>query len=115
MLLAVAGSEPYRAFALLDEPLWRVLYLFHHLQEHDARESLRARMARVDAGVMTAFAFNQPASLETEMRRVQDAIAEADYGPSDAVDEMAALRAKGEALAARIEQGGVLTPDGLVS
>lgn len=114
MLTVVAGERPYDVFTLLDEPLWRVLYLFHHLSAKTARAALDARLARVDAGLMTALARHQPAALDDEMRRVRDAIDDFERGPAERPDDLAAWRARGDALAARIEQGRVLSPEALV-
>lgn len=116
MLLRVAGDAPYRVFTLMDEPLWRVLYVFHHLQEHDERAALNDRLARVDHGFLTNFAMTQPDSLTEELQRVQAAIARLDQGPGvDAAHEWADARAKAEAMLARMERGRVLSPDALVS
>jgi hypothetical protein len=107
----VARARACDPLALLDEPFWRVLWHFHHLTDDDARRALHDRMARVDSGFMTAFAVNQPASLAEEMQKVRAAIEEQERGPTPLDD----LRARGEALAARMERGRVLDPDALVS
>lgn len=109
--MRVARARACDPLALLDEPFWRVLWHYHHLVEEDNRRALHDRMARVDSGFMTAFAFNQPASLAEEMERVRAAIEEQERGPT-ALDD---LRARGDALAARIERGRVLDPNALVS
>lgn len=109
--MTVASERACDPLALIDEPLWRVLWHFYHLQERDARRALTDRMARVDGGYMAAFAFNQPELLDVEMRNVRAAIEELERGPV-ALDD---LRARGEALLARIERGRVLDPTALVS
>lgn len=109
--MRVARERRCDPLALLDEPLWRVLWHYHHLADADARRALTDRMARVDAGFMTAFAFNQPESLDVEMRNVRAALEELERGPVMLDD----LRARGEALAARMERGRVLDPTALVS
>jgi hypothetical protein len=108
--VTVAGQRPYDVFTLLDEPLWRVLYVFHHLQERDARQALDARLARVDEGFMAALAFNKPIALEDELRRVKEEIAALDA--PDAPDDTIA---RGLALAERMEQGRVLSDEALIS
>lgn len=109
--MTVAGSRPYAAFALLDEPLWRVLYVFHHIAKESTRTALRDRLYRVDAGKMTAFAFNSPDNLNDEMQKVLDAIAEVDGPRVTDADRLA----RGLALAERIDAGKVLSDDALVS
>ena len=113
MLTTVASARSADPLALLDEPLWRLLYHFFHLTERETREALRARMARVDLGYMVAYAFNQPALLDDERRAVSDAIVAYECGPVDEQTDLAALRARGETLAAKIERGRVLSPAAL--
>lgn len=114
MLLSVAGNRPYDVFALLDEPLWRVLYVHHHLTAQRERDAVASRAARVDSGFMSALAFNEPAALEVEMQSVQAAIAELDT-PSAGPAGWDAARARAEEMARRMEQGRVLSPEALLS
>ena len=51
--MTVAGSRPYDALSLLDEPLWRVLWTYHHLMEREQRTQLSDRLMRVDAAGLT--------------------------------------------------------------
>lgn len=115
MLTTVAAARTCDPLALLDEPLWRVLWHFHQLEDREQRQALRDRRARVDAGVLVAMAFNHPDSLDDELRRVRNAIDAYEYGPDSAADGIAALRAAGDALASRIEAGRALAPEALVS
>lgn len=101
------------AFSLLDEPLWRVLYVFHHLMERDAMHALRDRVARIDMGNVTAMAFHEPKLLADELRDVQGAIRAFEDG-TPAQSDPAAQRAAGLALVARIQSGRVLDPAALV-
>lgn len=112
-MIYVAAQMRQDAFALMHEPLWQVLYVFHHLMEREERDNLRRRFERVDAGVMTSLAFNQPSALSDEMTAVQDAIRALDK-PADVSGVNDSLRAKAEALAARIEVGEVLSDGALV-
>lgn len=109
--MTVAASRPYDVFTLLDEPLWRVLYVFHHLAEERARVALRDRLERVDAGFMTALAFNKPEALDDELQKVHRAILGQDEDPIADEDRLA----RGLALAERIERGRVLSDEALVS
>lgn len=109
--MTVAASRPYDVFSLLDEPLWRVLYVFHHLVEDEARKALYERLYRVDAAKMAAFALHKPSSLDDEMRDVRAAILELDAPPVSDEDRLA----RGLALAARIDAGRVLSDEALVS
>lgn len=109
MLTIVAGARRCDPLDLLDEPLWRTLYHFHHLTEQDERLALRARMDRIDLGYMVAQAFNRPAALDDERREALESIAEYERGAIDEQEDLDELRARGEAMAARIQQAGVLT------
>lgn len=100
-------------FTLIDEPLWRVLYVYQQLEERDERQALRRRRERVDAGLMTAFAFNQPEKLADELDRVRDAIDEFEYGPQ--ATDIEAMRARGRALADRMLATNALSDEALVS
>ena len=96
---------------LLDVPVWQLLYVFHHLTERDARRAVEARAARVDAAVLGAIGFNEPAKLDDERRAVADALDALEYEPmggTGSLDDRAA------ALMARIEAGRVLDPTALV-
>lgn len=98
---------------LLDVPVWQLLYVFHHLSERDERRQVMARAARVDAGVLTALAFNEPARLDDELRSVRAAIDAVEY--ETPASDPVRLEAKAHALLARIESGRVLAPDALQS
>jgi hypothetical protein len=115
LLVTVAAERRCDPLALLDEPLWRTLYHFHHLAERDARDALHKRQARVDLGMMVAHAFNQPSSLDDEMRDVRQALADLDREPTEGASVWDAARGKGEEMAARIERGRVLSPEALLS
>jgi hypothetical protein len=112
MLTTIAVALHTDVFALLDEPHWRNLYRFYHLVEREARERLSRRYERVDAGVMTAFAFNEPSRLDEERQAVVDAIRAIEHPTAVVLDD---IRAKAEAMAARMATGKVLTPAALVS
>lgn len=109
--MTVAGADPMRAFTLLDEPLWKVLYVFHHLMDREAERALVRRSERVDSGTMTAMAFNAPKLLADEQRTVRDAIDALDGDPEDT----AVTVQQGQALLARVLKGRALDPDALVS
>lgn len=109
MLIAVAGSRPYDAFSLLDEPLWRVLYLYHHLSEREAERVLVRRSDRVDAGLLAAMAFHEPTLLTDEQRAVRHALEALADDPDPVAED------KGQALLARVLRGRALDPDALVS
>ena len=111
MLLIVAGTRPYDALSLLDEPLWRVLWTFHQVMERRAREQLMERLGRVDAGNLTAMAFNKPELLDDEMRAVQQAIRAQEEGPV----ESDSVQPAGLSLLERVQRGRVLAPEALVS
>jgi hypothetical protein len=115
VLVTVACETGQDVFILLDVPLWRVMYLFHHLQEREARLQLRGRLARVDMGYLNAFAFNHPESLETEMQHVNAAIVALDRPPVSRRSEVEELRARGQAMVARIQREHVLSDEALVS
>ena len=97
---------------LLDVPVWQLLYVFHHLSEREERRQVVERMARVDAGFMTAMAFNEPARLDDERRAVTDALDALEYEPMGGTGS---LESRAEALLARIESGRVLDPAAMVS
>lgn len=113
--MTVASERACDPLALLDEPFWRLLWHFYHLRERDERRMLLARLARVDAGYMTAFAFNQPDALTGEMEKVRSALEDLERGPAAIRPTADELRARGRALAARIAAGRVLADDALVS
>jgi hypothetical protein len=110
MLTAIAVASHGDVFALLDEPHWRNLYRFYHLAERDARERLSRRYERVDSGMLSALAFNDPGKLDDERQAVADAIHALEH-PGD----LGGMRAKAEAMAARMTAGHVLTPSALVN
>lgn len=101
--MIVATETGRWPFALLDVPVWQLLYVYHHLGERDARRSVERRAARVDAGILTALAMHEPARLDDELRSVRDAMDTIEYEAS-ALDPDR-LRADGLALAARIAAG----------
>ena len=109
--MTVAGARPYDALSLLDEPLWRVLWTYHHLMELRTLDRLVARADRVDQGMMVGMGVNEPKLLADELRNVQAAIREQTEGP---VVRTTAL-ATGRALVERIRRGRVLEPGALVS
>lgn len=109
--MTVAGSRPYDALSLLDEPLWRILWTFHHLMEREQRTQLSDRLMRVDAAGLTAQAFHDPKLLADEMRTVQQAIRDHEEGP--VVTE--SVRDRGLALVERIRRGNALAPEALLS
>lgn len=111
-MITVASAFGRDPFEYLDTPFWKVLYAFYHLMEREERNTLFRRLERVDAGMMTHVAFNDASKLADEMRTVQDAIRALDTQPTNEVE---ALRAKANALAARIEAGKALTDKALVS
>jgi hypothetical protein len=94
---------------LLDVPVWQLLYVFHHLTVRDQRRQVMARAARVDMGVMTHMAFNDPTKLDDEIQSVRSAIDALDYEP---VSDVAA-QSKAQALLARLQAGRVLDPAAL--
>lgn len=115
VLVAVGVETHQNVFALMDEPLWCVFYLFHHLRDRDERRMLRERLARVDSGILTAQAFNKPELLDDELKSVQRAIKDYDKSPDDKAAELVAIRTRGRSLLERIQRDSVLSPDALVS
>lgn len=113
VLVTVAAATGQDAFALLDRPWCQVLYQFYHLADREERQRLASRVARVEAGVFTAMAFNDPARLVDEQRAVRDAIEALERGPVDEAMDLDAWKARGLALAAKLEQGRVLSPAAL--
>lgn len=113
VLVTVATETGQDAFALLDRPWCQVLYTFYQLAERDERRALASRASRVDAGLLTALAFNEPQRLSDELRSVQEAIAAFERGPVDEAADVAEWKARGLALAAKLDQGRVLSPDAL--
>ena len=114
MLVTVARARAADPLDLIHAPLWRVLWHYLHLEELDARRALARRHERVDAGLMTARAFNAPATLGDELEAVHKAIAEADADPVDEALAYDDWRARGAALAAKIDAGRVLSPEALI-
>ncbi len=110
MLTTVARETKQDVFTLVREPLWRVLYVFHHLREDDERRALQRRIERVDLGVMVAYGFNEPSKLSDEMRSAIDAAQAFERGPVTEVD-VEALAARANALSARIASGRALSPE----
>ncbi len=112
--MATIGAE-YRMdpLSLLDEPWWRVLWRFYHATEREQRHSLRRRMERVDSGTLTALAFNDPSKINDERQAVADAIRAFEH-PTKTVD-VDSIRARAEAMVARMTAGKVLSPAALAS
>jgi hypothetical protein len=104
VLVAVALASRVAVLSLLDQPLWVTTYTYAHMEEERTRQALERRRDRIDAGFMAAFAFNDPAQLQDELRQVQASIADFERGPG--TDDLAALRARGQAMADRIEGSG---------
>lgn len=115
MLITVAAETGQDVFALVARPFWQILYQFHLLMERAQRVALRGRVERVDDGLMAALAFNKPEALDEELQKAHAALDAFEDGPADSPDQIAALRAAGESLAARIEHGRVLAPEALVA
>lgn len=88
-------------------PFALVLYAWLQLQERDRIRALRDRERDVHRATLTAMAFNKPELLDDERSTI---IADMRRSPVAHVRASvnAELRAAGEALAARIEAGGVL-------
>lgn len=112
--MAVASETGTSALALMDEPYWGTLWQFHLLCERDERMALVRRVERVDGGVLAAIARHQPGRLTDEVEAAHHALVSLDF-PADPADEVATLRAKATAMAARIESGKTLTDGALLA
>ena len=94
---------------LLHRPYWLTLYTFYHVQERELAHALERRRERIDGGFMTAFATHKPELLQDELRTVRDAI-EQHGRPQAPVSDLDTIRARGLAMAARIEANGAFPP-----
>lgn len=100
MLVKLARDVGPSVEAWLDRPFAWALYVFRHLEELDALDDWVARIRRIEAGMLTHFAFSNAKELEREQQR-----AIADAGPVQDTDEVLET---GRRIAREIESGRVL-------